>query len=169
MQSNYPFTGLMQSGFPVFHYNMPEPALTFWPERVCRAGKAGINMKEERWLIPTVELPMIETPVEYPVANAVFALWEENPISSGFMFKLNNQWTIVFRGLISQKAVQAAEGTGLKVHYRTFCTDVYFPGGTVLDFEKAKLAFDELASRYSGIPKYSLPIGAPTEIPKRIE
>jgi len=128
-----------------------------------------------KWKIPTVKLPMMETPVEYPVSNAVYCLWEEHPISSGFMAELNQRWTIIFRGIISDKAKEAAKGAGLKVTPRpikgtlAYFTDVYLPAGTIADFEKAKLAFDEFASRYSGLPKYLLPIAAPKEYPTRIE
>jgi len=126
------------------------------------------------WDIPTVNIPSVETPVEYPVANAVELLQSENPVSSGFLAKLNNKWTIVFRGRISQKAAEAARKAGLKIKYREmvkgsghYFTDVYLPEATVLDFDRAKLAFDHFAEEYSGIPKRAFPIGAPTTFPTR--
>ncbi len=42
----------------------------------------------EDWLIPKVKIPAVEIPVEYPVANAVQMLWQERPISSGLVGKL---------------------------------------------------------------------------------
>jgi hypothetical protein len=118
--------------------------------------------------VPKVKIPTVETPVEYPVANAVYYLQAEKPMSSGFMEKhVPPRWTIVFWGKISDKAVKAAESAGLKVRYREmlpgsgqYFTDVYSEL-TQAEWEKAKLAFDEFASSYSGLPKYSFIIGAP--------
>jgi len=129
---------------------------------------------EAEYEIPTVKIPSVEIEVEYPVANAVELLQAENPISSGFMAALNQKWTIVFRGRISEKAVEAAKKAALKIKYREmvkgsgqYFTDVYLPEAAVLDFDRAKLAFDHFAEEYSRIPKRTFPIGAPTAFPLR--
>jgi len=99
--------------------------------------------------------------LELPVARAVEALVEENPWSSGFHGALNQRWTIVFKGKISDRAVKAAEAAGLEVSYREapvgsgqILTDVSLPGVGVSEIEKATEVFNRFAELYEGKPSY---------------
>lgn len=106
--------------------------------------------------IPKTKVCGIE--IEVPVAMAVEALVNENPWSSGFHGALNQRWTIVFRGKISDRAVQAAQIAGLEVTYREaskgsglILTDVSLPGVGVTEIEKAGEAFNRFAELYEGL------------------
>jgi len=96
--------------------------------------------------------------LELPVAKAVEALVNENPWSSGFHGVLNQRWTIVFRGKVSDRAVKAAEIAGLEVTYREapkgsgqILTDVSLPDVGVTEIEKATEVFNRFAELYEGL------------------
>lgn len=98
--------------------------------------------------------------LEVPVARAVEALIKENPWSSGFHSALNQRWTIVFRGKISERAIKAAGVAGLEVSYREapvgsgqILTDVSLPGVGVTETEKATQSFNKFAELYKGSMK----------------
>ncbi len=100
--------------------------------------------------------------LELPVARAVEALVEENPWSSGFHGALNQRWTIVFRGKVSDKAVKAAKAAGLEVSYREapvgsgqILTDVSLPGVGISEIEKVTQVFNRFAELYESKPSYS--------------
>jgi len=107
--------------------------------------------------IPTTVMTMFEPAarIELPVVNAVSALRDENIISSGFHEKLNQRWTIIFKGDISQKAKDAAKKAFLDVSVRTtrggsIWTDVSLPEVGVTELGRAEEAFDDFAEFYSG-------------------
>jgi len=98
--------------------------------------------------------------LEVPVARAVEALVNENPWSSGFHGALNQRWTIVFRGKVSDRAVNAAEAAGLEVAYREapkgsgqILTDVSLPAVGETEIEKATEVFNRFAEFYEGTLK----------------
>jgi len=93
--------------------------------------------------------------LEIPVALAVETMVDENPWSSGFHRKLNQRWTIVFRGRASDKVVKAAKAAGLDVNFREapkrsgqILTDVSLPDVGITEIEKAKEVFDRFAELY---------------------
>jgi hypothetical protein len=93
--------------------------------------------------------------LEVPVARAIEVLVKENPWSSGFHGALNQRWTIVFRGKISNRAVEAAKAAGLEVTYREapagsgqILTDISLPGVGMAEIEKATKVFNEFAELY---------------------
>lgn len=108
-------------------------------------------------LIPKTLVTSLGVEFEIPVARAVVALLDENPWSSGFHETLNQRWTIVFRGKISDKAAKAAQAAGLEVTYREapvgtgqILTDVSLPGVGITQIEKATQAFNRFAELYEG-------------------
>lgn len=93
--------------------------------------------------------------IEKPVAKAVSATSEENTISSGFHEALNNRWTIVYDGKVSDKIKNAAEATGLVVEEREapkgtgrILTDVSLPDVTQNNTAKAQSVFNKFAEYY---------------------
>jgi len=117
--------------------------------------KALLREREED-IIPQTRISSLGfIEVELPVARAVEALVNEDPWSSGFHGALNQRWTIVFRGKISDKAVKAAEAAGLEVSYREapkgsgqILTDVSLPDVGVTEIEKATEVFNRFAELY---------------------
>jgi uncharacterized protein len=93
--------------------------------------------------------------VEIPVAKALEATAGETPSSSGFHIHLNQRWTIVYEGKISDKAAMAAIRAGLEVSYREapkgtghMLTDVSLPGVKASDARGATRVFDRFAELY---------------------
>lgn len=98
--------------------------------------------------------------VELPVANAVEAVAEQAPISSGFHEQFSKEfngiepsWAIVFQWPIDKKILDAAEEAGLKINKRPLkgrpkgygLTDIYLPGVAQNEAEKATEAFNKFA------------------------
>jgi len=112
--------------------------------------------------IPIIESPaMPGVPLEKPTAKAVEALKNENSCSSGWhsgfspdFNGLEPCWAIVFDRHVSPMAIQCAEKAGLKVnvHQRggaLTLTDIYLPGVSKEEQDKASKFFDSFAEEYS--------------------
>jgi hypothetical protein len=106
--------------------------------------------------IPKTSIPSLRfLKVEVPVAQAVEATAGETPSSSGFHIHLNQRWTIVYEGKISDKAAMAAIMAGLEVSYREapkgtghMLTDVSLPGVKASDAAGATRVFNRFAELY---------------------
>jgi hypothetical protein len=109
---------------------------------------------ERNYNIPTTYVSSLGLELEIPVVEAVETLWKERPWSSGFHTRLNQRWTIVFQGNISNKAMKAAKAAGLQVSYRGDfgLTDVSLPNVGVYEFEKATSVFNKFAELYKREP-----------------
>lgn len=111
--------------------------------------------------------------LEIPVAKAVEALVDESPWSSGFHGSLNQRWTIVFRGKVSDRAVSAAEIAGLDVSYREapkgsgqILTEISLSDVGVTEIEKATEVFNRFAELYEGLAPATIPTQPSPPSPK---
>ena len=98
--------------------------------------------------IPRTFVTSLGIEVEIPVAMAVEALAGEKIISSGFHGALNQRWTLVFEGMVSEKITRAAETAGLEVTYRGIFTDISLPNVGIKETEKATEVFNRFAELY---------------------
>jgi hypothetical protein len=104
--------------------------------------------------IPTTYVSSIGAELELPTALAVDLTLNEWPVSSGFHTVLNQRWTIVYRGGVSDKLKRAAIKAGLEIKSRKTragwgLVDISLPGATQCDCQKATDVFDKFAEIYS--------------------
>lgn len=138
--------------------------LQMWRDREKKKKKELARNVAASWLnsaraIPTTkieELPGAQ--IEKPIMQAVKALMEEHPVSSGwhhgFSKKFNGLepcWAIIFNRGLSDRAKKAIKDSGLKIKARGEYSDVYLEGVKKEDLEQATKAFNKLAEKYESI------------------
>jgi hypothetical protein len=136
-----------------------------WRDREKKKKKELARNVAASWLnsaraIPTTKIEELPgARIEKPVMQAVKALMEEHPVSSGwhhgFSKKFNGLepcWAIIFNRRLSDRAKKAIKDSGLKIKTRgKHYSDVYLEGVKKEDLDQATKVFNRLAEKYESI------------------
>jgi len=116
------------------------------------------NSTEEA-AIPTTRVSSIGgIELELPVASAVEATFNEEPLSSGFHFSQTpQQWKIIYnQKSVTPNLIEAAQNSGMDVSVREapvgtgqFLTEISLPGVKSTEIKKAFEAFNKFADNYN--------------------